>query len=208
MMSARVLLSASILAACVAPASAQTFAPRGYVTYGSTVFSSSDTFEAITGESSKTAVGVGGALNGIWRGLFVDVGVTPLELEGQRVFVEGREVFPLGIPVTIKMRPVDLAGGWRMRFGRVSPYAGAGVSFIKYEEHADFAQAGDDIDESKSGAMILAGVDVAIVRWLHAGGEFRYRAVKGVLGDGGVSDLYGEDQLGGYAFALRVSVGR
>ena len=106
------------------------------------------------------------------------------------------------------MRPVDIAGGWRFVFGRVSPYAGAGVSLIAYEETADFAASGDNVSESKTGPLFLAGVDVAVIRWLHAGAEFRYRSVKGVLGDGGVSDIFGEDQLGGYALAVRISVGR
>ena len=208
MIRVRLLAAAVVVVAGAVPAAAQQFSPRGYVTYGTTVFASTDTFEAIAGESSKTSVGVGGALNGIWRGLFVDVAFNQQELEGQRVFVDEGTVFPLGIPVTIKMRPIDLAGGWRFRVGRLSPYAGAGVSFISYDESAEFANAGDDISDSKSGAMVLAGVDYAILRWLHAGGEFRFRSVKGVLGDGAVSELYGEDKLGGYAFALRVSVGK
>ena len=190
------------------PAAAQTLSVRGYVTYGSTVFASSESFEAITGESSKAGIGGGATVIGIWRGIFADVGISQQELDGQRVFIDAGTVYPLGIPVTIRMRPVDIAGGWRFFYGRLSPYAGAGVSVISYEETADFAEGGDNVSESKTGAMFLAGLDVAVIRWLHAGAEFRYRAVKGVLGDGGVSDIYGEDQLGGYAFAVRISVGR
>jgi hypothetical protein len=191
-----------------APAAAQPLSVRGYVTYGSTVFASSESFEAITGETSKAGIGGGATVIGLWRGLFADVGVSQQELDGQRVFIDAGVVYPLGIPVTITMRPVDIAGGWRFFYGRLSPYAGAGVSLLSYEETADFAESGDNVSESKTGALFLAGVDVAVIRWLHAGAEFRYRAVKGVLGDGGVSDIYGDDQLGGYAFAVRISVGR
>ena len=208
MMCARVMAAVVILGAGAVPAAARQLAPRGYLTYGSTVFAATDTFEAITGESSKTSVGFGGALNGIWRGVFVDVGFNQQKLDGTRVFIDNGIVFPLDIPVEITMRPIDLAAGWRFKAGRLSPYVGAGVSFISYEESAEFANPGDDISDSKSGAMFLAGIDYAIIRWLHAGGEFRYRSVKGVLGDGGVSDTYGDDQLGGYSFALRISVGR
>jgi opacity protein-like surface antigen len=205
-------LSLSFIVLSAVPALAQrSMSPRGYVTYGSTVFSSTDSFEAVAGESSKTGVGGGGALLGIWRGVFVDVGVSQQTLDGERVFVDAGTVYRLGTPLTIKMRPIDLAAGWRFNFRklpRVSPYAGAGASLISYTETSDFAGPADTVDDSKSGGLFLAGVDVAVMRWVHAGAEYRYRAVKGVLGNAGISDIFGEDQLGGYAFALRISVGR
>ena len=206
----RLIIIAGLLTlfGAVPAAAQQRFSVRGYVTNGSTVFSSTESFEAITGESSKTGIGGGATVIGLWRGLFADVGFSQQELDGQRVFVDAGTVYPLGIPVSIRLRPSDIAGGWRFFYGRLSPYAGAGVSLMSYEETADFAESGDNVSESKNGALLLAGLDVAVIRWLHAGAEFRYRAVNGVLGDGGVSQIYGEDQLGGYAFAVRISVGR
>ena len=198
----------AIVTMCASSAAAQTFSPRGYVTFGSTVSTSTDSFEAVTGESSANAVGGGGSLNGIWRGMFVDGGISQHESTGERVFIDRGTTYRLGIPVTVRTRPFDLAGGWRFVFGRFSPYAGGGMSMISYKETSDFAASDEDVSESKTGGMFLAGVDVAIIRWLHAGGEFRYRAVKGVLGEGGVSEVFGEDQLGGYAFGVRISVGR
>jgi hypothetical protein len=56
--------------------------------------------------------------------------------------------------------------------------------------------------------MFLGGVDVSIVSWLHAGGEIRYRQVKGIVGEGGVSAEFGEDNAGGVTAAVRVSIGR
>jgi outer membrane protein with beta-barrel domain len=202
----------ALFATSATSAVAQTrFTPRGYVTYGSTVLSATESFEAVTGESSKTGVGGGGALLGIWRGVFVDVGASQQSLDGERVFVDSGTVYKLGIPVTIKLRPIDLAVGWRFTFRRMrklSPYAGVGASFISYKETSEFAASGENVDDSKSGAFYLAGADYAVMRWIHAGVEYRYRSVKGVLGTAGVSDLFNEDQLGGYAFALRISVGR
>src|SRR5262245_42265126 len=93
---------------------------RGYVTYGSTSFTSTETFDAITGKTSKDGVGVGGTVD-VWRGLFIDGAISQHKLDGDRVFVDGGTVYRLGIPVTIKMRPVDFAAGWRFFFGRVSP---------------------------------------------------------------------------------------
>ena len=74
------------------------------------MFSSTETLEAITGESSKAGIGGGATVVGIWRGLFADVGISQQELDGQRVFVDDGTIYPLGIPVTIRMRPVDVAG--------------------------------------------------------------------------------------------------
>jgi opacity protein-like surface antigen len=209
-MNKRFLVSvAAVLTLHATPTAAQTaLSPRGYVTYGSNMFASDETFDAITGESSKTGMGFGGTLLGIWRGVFFDGAVSQQKFDGERVFADGGTIFRLGIPVTIRMRPIDLAGGWRLVFGRLSPYAGAGVSLISYKETAAFAEPDDDVSESKTGAMFLGGVDVRIVRWLHAGGELRYRSVKGTLGEGGVSRVFVEDQLGGYSFAVRMSVGR
>jgi hypothetical protein len=207
---ARIVSSSALLSfVMAATASAQQPASvRGYVTYGTTTFEAEKSFEAITGEKSNTGLGGGATVIGLWLGLFTDIGFSQQTMDGQRVFVDGGTVYPLGIPVEIKIRPIDIAGGWRFFFGRVSPYAGAGISLIKYEETGDFALNDDNVSESKAGPLILTGVDLSVNRWLHVGGELRYRAVKGVLGAGGVSQAFGEDQLGGYSFALRVSVGR
>jgi len=56
--------------------------------------------------------------------------------------------------------------------------------------------------------VVLGGLDYTVMRWLHVGGEFRYRAISGILGNNGVSEAYGEHSVGGYAFGLRVVVGR
>jgi opacity protein-like surface antigen len=203
------LIASLLLVVASVPAQAQSsIGLRGYVTYGSTTFSATESFEAITGESRKAGVGGGAVVTGLWRGLFVDAGVTQQTLSGERVFVDAGTVYRLGIPVSIKMRPVDLAAGWRLSYGRLSPYAGAGATFLSYEETAEFAEPGDNVSESKTGALFLTGLDVSVNRWLHVGAEFRYRSVSGVLGDGGVSEVFNEDQLGGYAFALRVSLGK
>jgi opacity protein-like surface antigen len=106
------------------------------------------------------------------------------------------------------MRAVDVAAGWRLVYGRVSPYAGAGVTLLSYEETSRGADSDENVSESRSGPLLLGGVDVTIVRWLHAGGEIRYRSVTGILGEGGASESFGEDNAGGLALALRISVGR
>jgi len=178
---------------------------RAYVTLGTVFMTASETFDAVADTTRINVVGVGGTVS--WQGVFVDVAVSKGTLDGQRVFVLDDEVFDLGIPLEISVRPVDIAGGWRGTTGPVSPYGGAGITFLTYEETAEFADPGDDVSERVSGWLLLGGVDVSILPWLHAGGEVRYRAVTGVLGEGGVSEAFGEDSVGGTSVAVRVSVG-
>jgi hypothetical protein len=120
-----------------------------------------------TSRSVDSEYGYGLVDAGLWRGLFMDEGT----------------LYKLGIPMQIKMRPLDAIAGWRFAAGRVSPFLGAGLSTMWYSETADFAEAGDDISERRAGAVVLGGADVAIVRWVHGGRrEVRYRAVSGVPG--------------------------
>ena len=181
---------------------------RAYSTFGSTQLAATDSFEAVTGTSRSTGLGGGVTVTRLWRGVFADVSFAQTKLDGERVFIHDGTVYELGIPVEITMQPIDAAIGWRLVKGRLSPYAGAGYSSMSYRETSRFSASGDDVNERASGPMVLAGADVAVLRWLHVGGEVRYRAIDGVLGRGGVSEVYGEDSLGGVSAALRLSVGR
>jgi opacity protein-like surface antigen len=129
-------------------------------------------------------------------------------VSGERVFVDGSDVFRLGISTQSTIAPVDIVGGWRFQFGRVSPYAGAGLTSIGYRETSEFSDNSDEVNERKTGPVILAGADVVVLKWVRVGGEMRYRKVRGILGNRGVSEMFGEDDLGGVSLALRLSVGR
>jgi opacity protein-like surface antigen len=183
---------------------------RGYATFGSTTLAAKETFDAVAGTDSATTFGGGVQVTNIWKGVFVDFGVSQLSLDGSRVIVVDDEVFDLGIPLDVKMRPIDVAGGWRFNLmrGRVSPYAGAGFSYLLYEETSDFADADENVDESKVGPFVIGGVDVQLWKWIHAGGEFRWRSVTGILGEGGASAEFDEDDAGGFSAAVRISIGR
>jgi opacity protein-like surface antigen len=205
------MVLAIVAVAAMAPvsASAQSIGLRGYATFGVAQLAAKDTFEAVADTSQQPVYGGGVQVTNIWRGVFADVGVSQIEaIDGQRVFVDDGEVFELGIPLEVKMRPVDVAGGWRFAAGRISPYVGVGVTFFTYEETSEGADADENVEESRTGPLFLGGVDVEILSWLHAGGEIRYRQVKGILGEGGVSAEFGEDNAGGLAAAVRISIGR
>lgn len=202
---------AALLVMLALPALAEAQSRRGvraYTTFGSTQLAASDSFEAVTGTSRSSGLGGGVTVTRLWRGLFADASFSQLDLDGDRVFVHEGTVYRLGVPVEITLRPLDAAIGWRFARGRFSPYAGAGYSYMSYRETGAFAASGDDVTERASGPMVLAGADVAILKWLHIGGEVRYRAIKGVLGRDGVSQVFAEEQLGGFSTALRLSVGK
>jgi hypothetical protein len=199
---------------------------HGVVSFGLTSLTPTTGADVIAGRHSKTTFGVGGEVGNLWRGFFAGVAYSPLSLDGRRVFIDEGTVYPLGLPVTIEVDSLDIVGGWRFisrrarpdpqksgqtaqrEAPRVVPFVGGGLSLVYYKESSPYAASGEDVSETASGFVLLGGVDYAVARWLSVGGEFRYRAVNGLLGAGGASQVYGEHSLGGYAFAARVSIGR
>jgi opacity protein-like surface antigen len=196
------------IAAWPSVASAQSVGVSGYVSIGTMQFAAGDSFDLVTGSSSKSGFGVGGTVSRLWRGVLADISFWQHKPEGERVFVDAGTTYHLGIPIRITFRPIDVVGGWKFEMVHAQPYFGGGVTFMSYKEESDFAAAGDDVDEQKTGGVVLAGVDIPLGHLIRLGGEFRYRAVKGVLGAGGVSQLLDDDKLGGSAFAFRATLGR
>jgi opacity protein-like surface antigen len=184
---------------------------RAFGTYGYDKMFAEDSFRAITGSDSTH--GFGGGVQGInlWKGLFAEVSVERSTVDGERAFVFNDEVFQLGIPLKITMTPIDFVGGWRVGVGGRHPfatYAGAGVTSVLYEETADFSSTDEDLDERKTGVVALFGVEVTVWKWIHVRAEGRYRRVTDVLGTGGVSAAFDENELGGFGGGLKFVVGR
>jgi hypothetical protein len=179
---------------------------RGYVVVGSTWLTAKESFDAVADTNQTLNIG-GGAVVTLWKRAFVDVAVQRMTIDGQRVFVDQDTVYDLNIPLEVRMIPFDVAGGWRMP-GPVSPYGAAGVSRISYRERSDFAGAGEDVESSGTGLLLLGGADVKLWKLVSVGGEVRYRHVDGPLGERGVSEIFGERSIGGVSASLRVTVGR
>jgi opacity protein-like surface antigen len=180
----------------------------GYGLFGDMRLDAAQTFEAVSETSHGRVFGGGVQVTNLWRFVFVDVAVSSVTIDGERVTIDGDAVQPLGIPLEVSMRYVDVAAGWRHVRGRLSPYVGGGFSRLKYRETSEFAQPGEDVTDSGTGPLFLAGVDFALSRWLRVGGELRYRRISGVLGSAGASAKFDEDSAGGVSTALRVSIGR
>jgi opacity protein-like surface antigen len=181
---------------------------RGFGTFAIDWMTARDTFEAVTGSATVLGYGGGVQVTNLWRGLFVEASAERSAADGERVFVHQDEVFPLGIPLEVTMTPLDVVVGWRSPQGRVTPFFGGGATFMRYEETSDFADAGDDIDERKTGFIVLAGAEASLARWIHLRGDVRYRQVSGVLGEGGASAAFDEDRLGGFGVAVKLMIGR
>lgn len=191
-------------------ASAQSIDIKGYGMVGSVNFAAADSFEAVLGSSSGTLFGGGAEVGLPFGGLYVGVGGWRYEQDGERVFVSGGQVFPLGIPVTVQVTPIEITGGWRFRnlSRRFVPYAGAGWSSYGYKETSEFAEASEDVDERYSGFHILAGAEFRLTTWLGVGGEVAWARIPDALGESGVSEVFGETDLGGTSLRLKISLGR
>jgi hypothetical protein len=197
-------------AATAGPVAAQGVDIKGYGMVGAMNFSASESFDAVFGSSSGTIFGGGAEVGLPWGGLYFGVGAWRYSNDGERVFVSGSDVFPLGIPLTVEITPVELTAGWRFKqvSSRFVPYAGGGWSSYAYKETSEFANAGEDVDDRFNGFHILGGVEFRATPWLGIGGEIAFSNVPDALGAGGVSTEFDEDNLGGTSYRLKISIGR
>ena len=194
---------------------------RGFFSFDMTSLAASETYDALLGSSTVTGLGGGGEIGGIWKQLFVRFGLSQASETGERAFVVNGDVIPVGIPITVKMMPIEIIGGWRFtpkgkpRSGTaassVTPhapysfYAGGGPVFFKYSETSDFGGPADNLNEMFTGFVFYGGMSVDLGRWVFVSGEGGYRSVPNALGSSGLSADFGETDLGGTV--LRVMVG-
>jgi opacity protein-like surface antigen len=194
-----------------APAPRETFGIRGFGDVGQTTFTAKESFEAVLGKTSALVFG-GGVEAVLPQRIFFGVRVSRFEETGQRVFVFNDTVFPLGIDSTITVTPVEVTAGYR--FGgsrsRVVPYGGGGIGWHKYEESSEFAEDAENVRETNTGYHVVGGVELRITRWLAASGEAQWTTVPDALGQNpnSVSAVFGETDLGGTTFRIKVVVGR
>jgi hypothetical protein len=183
---------------------------RGFAEFGGRTFTASQSFDAVLGSHTGTLFG-GGVEVLVGPHVFVSFGASRFQRDGERVFVSGSEVFPLGIATTVSIRPIEASAGWR--FGNpqrsLIPYVGGGIGWHRYQETSDFAQAGDDVEFSKTGYQVLGGVEWRAARWVGIAGEAAWMAVPGAFPDGPTSAAaaFGEDDLGGAVFRVKVVIG-
>lgn len=217
---------AALAALAAAPSDAQAQAPpppapatstgesavrvRGFFEVGGRTFTASKSFEAVLGSSSGAFFGAGGEVL-IGRNLFVSFGVSRFQSDGERVVVFDDEAFPLGIATTVKVVPIEISAGWR--FGdpqrSVIPYLGGGLAWHKYTETSEFADSGDDVEFTKAGFQLLGGAEWRLGRWFGIAGEAGWMSVPDAFTEPtGAAAAFGEDDLGGAVFRVKVVIGR
>ena len=196
-----------------APAPRAQTSIRGFGDLGLTRFAAVDTFDATLGSSSGTFFG-GGVEVVLPQNIFVNVRLSRFQKTGERVFVDGDDVFPLGIEMKVRITPVEVTGGYRfqrrVRPRSAIPFVGGGIGWHRYSETSDFAQPGDDVDERFTGYHALGGVEFRLSRWFGVTGEAQWTTISDALGSGvsSASDLYGESNLGGLGLRVRFIIGK
>jgi hypothetical protein len=187
----------------------------GFAHFGQERLAATRSFDAILGSHAGTVVGGGGEVTfrrGLLRGVFARVDVSRFEETGERVFVFDGRVFPLGIPATITLTPMEVTAGYRLLLPRrggsrpfpITPYGGIGVGSLSYRETSTPAQPGDDVDERFTSWHVVGGADVRVWRWIGVGVEGLYRRVPDALGTSGVSEAFDESNLNGATLRVRV----
>ena len=88
------------------------FRVSGFGGVGYTLFTADESFVAVLGSSGGAVYG-GGVTVAHRSGFFGRVGIEHFGGDGERVYVFGGEVFPLGIPLSVSITPIDITGGYR-----------------------------------------------------------------------------------------------
>jgi opacity protein-like surface antigen len=186
------------------------FALRPFFVVTGEKFAATQTFDATFGRSFSPFFGGGLELVLSERsGFYVDGAISRFKKTGQRAFRANGQNFPLGIPLTATITPIELSVGYRFRTSpRLFPYVGLGVGSYGYKETSDFSDAGDNVDTRHSGYLAVGGAEVRVHRLVGIAGDVQYTRVPGILGNGGISKEAGEDNLGGITVRLRVTFGR
>ena len=193
----RLLAAVALLAAAALPAAAGELAIEGQVGY----FGMNAEKSAMAVFGSKGGLTFGGAVRyDVWRGAFVSAGVRTFSKDGERVFVNGpgAPVQKLGFPLSVRLTPILLSAGYRYTGWKwVAPYASVGAAITSYSEKSDVAGQSFDQDLTKTGFIGAVGLETGHGR-LRAGVEAGYSTVSSAIGFAGVSQVYGEDDIGGF----------
>jgi opacity protein-like surface antigen len=173
--------------------------------------SASKSADAIFGSSGGATFG--GSVQYIHaRGPFLRVGLRDFGKTGEKVFVADAtsEVFPLGFPLEVNITSVDIIAGWRFRLGKkqkpspFTPYVGVGVDIASYKEESTVAGLVETDEQSKTGVQFLGGLEYRAFGSFAVSAEAGYSILSGTIGLGGISKIYGEDDIGGFRIMGRI----
>ncbi len=162
-------------------------------------------------DGSTGGVTYGGSLRfGVSRHLFVGAGLRTFSKDGERVYVADATspVFKLGHPLKVKLRPFYGFVGYRFRpDASFVPYLAAGAGSTSYTEESTIGGLSESESQSKFSWHVMAGADYAMGS-IGLGVEARWSSMRDLIGLGGVSQVYGENDLGGFTVVGRLSFRR
>jgi hypothetical protein len=175
---------------------------RGYFMGASEKTESPETFGATLGTEKLTLLGGGGEIV-VKRRYILRGQVSQFTDTGTRVFVDSsRTVFPLNIPLDVRIRVVEFSGGYRFLVKpRWSAYAAAGSSRYTFTEEAN-----DERDRARGGGWhLLGGIDVKPHKWVMVAGEVQWTKTDDIF-SGGAAAALGESRLGGVRIGARIGI--
>lgn len=163
--------------------------------------------EALLGSSGGLTWGGAGRYT-FYKSFYASLGVRTFSGSGERVFVAGPSdaVSNLGFPLSVRITPVAFTVGYRFRDRQlIVPYAGLGGSITSYSEQSSVAGIGYDESRSEGGFQVVGGVEVGRGMF-RFGAEAGWSTVPNAIGLAGVSNVYNEDDIGGWSVVGKLVV--
>lgn len=183
------------------------FLIRGFGQYAGTLFTARDSIEAVLDTTLGQSFG-GGAQVVFRNGFFAQGSVDRFEKTGSRVVASNQQLFRLNVPNTVRITPLAATIGYRdARSDRSIGYVGAGVGWHMVEERSPALAAGD-IRQGHFGYHVVGGAEYRVASSLWLAGEVQWATVPNALGHIGIGQTFGETDLGGTTFRVKVFVGR
>jgi hypothetical protein len=168
-------------------------------------FSAQRSFDAVFGSPAQPFVG-GGLQVVLYRRFVIEATASWWQKTGERAFLLDDEVFPLGQPIVVNLVPLEFGAGYRFRTNRKwIPYATVGAGVYTYREDPNTS---DEVFRQSAGYFGEVGVEWRVNRSLGLTFDAHGTYVPDILGNGGVSELANENDLGGISGRVRLIFGR
>jgi hypothetical protein len=166
-----------------------------------------DSAKAIFGETGDLEYG-GFFSVAVNRSVFLSLSGTYFQKEGERVFLADPDGpwFRLGHPLKLRLIPVNLVVGYRFHVGdSVVPWLAIGGGATFYREESTIGGVTESTEKTEGTGIVMGGVDYVNGNLLF-GVQASWSTVPNSVGVGGVSQIYGEDDLGGLGVCVRLGV--
>ncbi|MBI3932504.1 MAG: outer membrane beta-barrel protein [Acidobacteria bacterium] len=164
-----------------------------------------DSAEAVFGSSGGPTFG-GEVAYGFDNGFYVAAGASYFKKDGERVFVAdaGGPVFKLGHPLSARILPAYATLGYRFRRSTsLVPYVAIGGGITSYREESTVAGLESSASATKPSGRLVAGLELGRGSF-RLGVEASYSTTPDTIGVGGVSKIYGEDDVGGFSVVGKI----